>query len=547
MFHVNADDPDEVCRVFRLAAEYRIEYKSDVIIDLIGYRKYGHNELDQPLYTQPIMYNKIKNQHSALDIYKSNLLSQGRVNKEEVDEVMSAIDSEINNAFEGCKDYFYSKANTWLDRSWGSMRKPGEKIAVQKHHGTTEMLKNISPLLTKLPEGFKLHNSLKRTLKGRSDMLESGKNMDWGAAEALAFGSLIAEGYNVRLSGQDCERGTFSHRHCVVHDQSTGEKHNYLNSMGIEGQGKFEVANSFLSEYGVMGFELGYSMESPDNLVLWEAQFGDFVNGAQIIIDQYLASMESKWLRQTGLVLLLPHGYQGMGPEHSSARIERFLQLTDEDPDDNMFANMENVTPEDRQLQLSQCNWQIVNPTTPAQYFHCLRRQIHRQFRKPLIVASTKALLRHKVAVSNMEDIAEGTKFERILGEVEEDKLVDPSEMRRVVMCTGKIYYELLEKRQKEGIDNVAIIRLEQLSPFPFDHVHDYVSKYPNADLVWAQEEPKNQGAWTYVKHRLPAAIRDNGRVCDYVGRRTMASTAEGYIDSHEREQSRIVSSALDA
>jgi 2-oxoglutarate dehydrogenase E1 component len=384
-------------------------------------------------------------------------------------------------------------------------------------------------------------------MKGREEMLKSGKNMDWGTAEALAFGTLLAEGYNVRLSGQDCERGTFSHRHCVVHDQTAGRKHMFLDSVNElnENAGTFHVANSFLSEYGVMGFELGYSMESPDNLVLWEAQFGDFVNGAQIIIDQYLASMESKWLRQTGLVLLLPHGYQGMGPEHSSARIERFLQLTDEDPDTNVFANMDNVTPEDRQLQLSQCNWQVVNPTTPAQYFHALRRQIHRQFRKPLVVASTKALLRHKVAVSNMEDLAEGTKFERILGEIEEDKLVDPSKMRRVVMCSGKIYYELLEKRQKENIDDVAIIRLEQLSPFPFDHVNECVSKYPNAELVWAQEEPKNQGAWTYVKHRLPAAIRDENRVCGYAGRKTMASTAEGYIDAHEREQTRITESAL--
>lgn len=545
IFHVNADDPDEVCRVFRLAAEYRTQFRTDVIIDLIGYRRFGHNELDQPLYTQPAMYKIIKDQPSSLEIYKSKLLSEGRVGTADVEEVLGAVDAEISSAFEGSKDYLYSKAKTWLDRSWGSMRKPGEKIEVKGHFASRELLDTVAPRLTKLPEGFKLHNSLKRTMKAREQCLETGTALDWGSAEALAFGTLIAEGFNVRLSGQDCERGTFSHRHCIVHDQATAEKHNYINAMGLDGMGHFSVANSFLSEYGAMGFEVGYSMESPDNLVLWEAQFGDFVNGAQIIIDQYLAAMESKWLRQTGLVLLLPHGYQGMGPEHSSARIERFLQLTDEDPDDNMFAHMTDVTPEDRQVQLSQCNWQVVNPSTPAQYFHCLRRQIHRQFRKPLIVASTKALLRHKVAVSDMADLAEGTKFERILPEIEEDKLVDPTETRRVVLCSGKLYYELLEARQKKEIDDVVLIRIEQLSPFPFDHISQEVGRYPNAELVWAQEEPKNQGAWTYVKHRLPAALKDNGRECTYVGRRTMASTAEGYLDSHEKEQARIIEGAL--
>jgi len=550
IFHVNADDPDEVCRVFRLAAEYRNEFHTDIVIDLIGYRKFGHNELDQPLYTQPEMYSIIKSQKSSLDLYVDSLLSAQRVSKAEIDEVVKSVESEIEGAFNGSKDYFYSKGQTWLDRSWGSMRKPGEKIAFIDHSASRELIDKVSPFLTRLPENFTLHNSLKRTFKQREGQLASGEAMDWGTCEALAFGTLIAEGYGVRLSGQDCERGTFSHRHCVVHDQKSHDKHCFIQSMGaeLEGSGSFHVANSLLSEYGAMGFDLGYSMEDPDNLVLWEAQFGDFVNGAQIMIDQYLAAMESKWLRQTGLVLLLPHGYQGMGPEHSSARIERFLQLTDEDPDHIMFSDLSSVTPEDRQVQLSQCNWQVVNPSTPAQYFHCLRRQIHRQFRKPLIVASTKALLRHKVAVSSVEDISEGTKFKRILEETESDSLVAPDKMRRVVFCSGKLYYELLEKRQKSEIDDVALIRLEQLSPFPFDHVFRQIAKYsPDAEIVWAQEEPKNQGAWTYVKHRLPAIMNelDSSRVCSYVGRRTMASTAEGYGDVHEREQSRIVEEAL--
>jgi len=545
-FHVNADDPDEVCRVFKLAADYRSEFKSDVLVDLIGYRKFGHNELDQPSYTQPLMYKVINKAQSALEIYNKALVAAGRISQAEVDEVIGAAEKKINSAFEGSATFKYSQASAWLDDNWRNMRKPGDKIPVAEHSASTELLKTVGPRVTALPEGFNLHKSLKRTIKQRADSIEAGVQMDWGSAEMLAFGTLVAEGHDVRLSGQDCERGTFSHRHCVVHDQKTGAKHEFLNHMDLPGMGTFRTANSFLSEYGAMGFELGYSMESPRNLVLWEAQFGDFVNGAQIIIDQYLAAMESKWLRQTGLVLLLPHGYQGMGPEHSSARIERFLQMTDEDPDQvpAIFLGGE-VTPEDRQMQLSQCNWQVVNPTTPAQYFHCLRRQIHRPFRKPLIVASTKSLLRHKVAVSNIEDFAEGTKFERIIPEFKPEEIAAPEEIKRLVLCTGKIYYELLEQRQKEGVKDVAIVRVEQLSPFPFDHLHNEAKKYPNADVVWAQEEPKNQGAWTYVKHRLPAALQDAGRNATYVGRRTMASTAEGYAASHGREQARIVSAAL--
>eukprot|EP00939_MAST-03C_sp_MAST-3C-sp1_P003169 g3169.t1 len=556
VFHVNADDPDEVCRVFRLAAEYRTNFKSDVVVDLVGYRKFGHNELDQPLYTQPEMYGVINGRgfKSCLDKFTGSLVASGRATKAEIDEVVSTVESRIEGAFNGSKDYFYSKSKTWLDRSWGSMIKPGEKVDVMSHYAPMETLQKVAPLLTKLPEGFSLHKSLNRTMKQRAEQLKSGKNMDWGTCEALAFATLVAEGYGVRLSGQDCERGTFSHRHSIVHDQKTNEKVCFLQDMkrSLDGNvGTFDVANSFLSEYGAMGFEVGYSMESPDNLVLWEAQFGDFVNGAQIIIDQYLAAMEAKWLRQTGLVLLLPHGYQGMGPEHSSARIERFLQQTDEDPDETttMFPDLASVTPEDRQLQLSVCNWQVVNPTTPAQYFHCLRRQIHRQFRKPLIVASTKALLRHKVAVSSMSDLAEGTKFQRVIGEVEGDALVSADKMRRIVFCSGKLYYELLEQRQKAGVNDVALVRLEQLSPFPFDHVFTEIGKYsPDAELVWAQEEPKNQGAWTYVKHRLPSVMKDaegSDRTCTYIGRRTMASTAEGYGDVHEREQRRIVEESL--
>jgi len=548
-FHVNADDPDEVCRVFKLAADYRSKFKADVLIDLIGYRKYGHNELDQPAYTQPHMYEVIQKMPSCLEIFTSTLVNSGRVQQAEVEEVTGAVQKKVSEAFENAASFSYNQSKTWLDKNWSAMCKPGDKnIPVMPHFATTELLDTVGPRITALPEGFTVHKSLKRTLKQRADSIASGKLLDWGSAEMLAFGTLLAEGYNVRLSGQDCERGTFSHRHCVVHDQKNASKHEFLKHMDLAGMGSFSTANSFLSEYGAMGFELGYSMESPNNLVLWEAQFGDFVNGAQIIIDQYLAAMESKWLRQTGLVLLLPHGYQGMGPEHSSARIERFLQQTDEDPDEVPASFVGgNVTAEDRQVQLSQCNWQVVNPTTPAQYFHCLRRQIHRPFRKPLIVASTKSLLRHKVAVSNIEDFAEGTKFERIIPEWKPEELVAPAEVKRLVLCSGKIYYELLDQRQREGVDNVAIVRVEQLSPFPFDHIQAQAAKYPGAEIVWAQEEPKNQGAWTYVKHRLPVAMAEQGcgREAQYVGRRTMASTAEGYNASHEREQKRIVTTAL--
>jgi 2-oxoglutarate dehydrogenase E1 component len=372
-------------------------------------------------------------------------------------------------------------------------------------------------------------------------MIETKAGIDWGTAEALAFGTLLQDGVHVRLSGEDVQRGTFSHRHAVVHDQKTGETHCPLNNVPGN-KSDITVCNSLLSEYGVLGFDLGYCMEDPNQLVLWEAQFGDFVNGAQIIMDQFLSSGETKWLRQCGLVMLLPHGYDGMGPDHSSCRIERFLQCSDEDPD--TVPQMR----EDVRMQIQRSNWQIVNCTTPAQYFHVLRRQVSRDFRKPLVVVSPKSMLKSKDCTSTLEDIAEGTKFKRALPEAHADELVAPNEIRRVVFCSGKVYYELLNQRRKSGVKDVAIARIEQISPFPFDIVADIVSSYPNAETVWMQEEPKNMGCWQFVQDRILTATKtlNNKPVFPaYVGRPTMASTAEGYGAVHQRQQQALLELAL--
>lgn len=410
-----------------------------------------------------------------------------------------------------------------------------------------------------MPEDFAIHKRLARQVKakvamfepaGREDSVADGAGVDWAAGEALAFGALMLEGYGIRFTGQDVQRGTFSHRHAVATDQKTGRQHTFLNAIAPaagdpEPASKLYIENSPLSEYAVLGYELGYSMENPDQLVVWEAQFGDFVNGAQIIIDQFISSGEAKWMRQSGLVMLLPHGYQGQGPEHSSCRIERFLQSSDEDPD-TIPPDLD--TPAGRLRQVQRINWQVVNVSTPANYYHVLRRQLHREFRKPLIVAGTKALLRDELAVSPLADFGPGSAFKRVIGEIEPAALKPADGVRRVVMCSGKVYYELLKERRAQGIDDVAIVRLEQFTPFPFQDVAAEARTYPNAEIVWCQEEPKNAGGWLYVRDRILTATRKmNGEVRRpaYVGRRTMASPAEGYGNVHTREQNKIISTAL--
>jgi 2-oxoglutarate dehydrogenase E1 component len=538
-FHVNADDPEAVSHVFALASEWRQKFHTDVIVDLVGYRRHGHNELDQPSFTQPMLYSVIAKHPTPLSIHSKRLVASGAFTQAEVDACISNVDATLEQAYENSKTWTPPAA--WLTEKWGSQKPPSILSSVRKTGQEMSVLEHVGANLTVVPDHFKLHRQIGKIYEQRAKMIETKAGIDWGTAEALAFGTLLQDGVHVRLSGEDVQRGTFSHRHAVVHDQKTGETHCPLNNVPGN-KSDITVCNSLLSEYGVLGFDLGYCMEDPNQLVLWEAQFGDFVNGAQIIMDQFLSSGETKWLRQCGLVMLLPHGYDGMGPDHSSCRIERFLQCSDEDPD--TVPQMR----EDVRMQIQRSNWQIVNCTTPAQYFHVLRRQVSRDFRKPLVVVSPKSMLKSKDCTSTLEDIAEGTKFKRALREAHADELVAPNEIRRVVFCSGKVYYELLNQRRKSGVKDVAIARIEQISPFPFDIVADIVSSYPNAETVWMQEEPKNMGCWQFVQDRILTATKtlNNKPVFPaYVGRPTMASTAEGYGAVHQRQQQALLELAL--
>lgn len=549
IFHVNSDDCEAVVRAFKLAIEWRQTFHTDVVIDLIGYRRHGHNEIDEPTFTQPLMYDVVKKHPTPLQVYSSQLVAEGSMTQDEVDQIVGGVTGHINKCFDESDDWKPDSdgaVGMFADSSWAAMKKPTEMSVFESTGVDEETFSAVAASLTAVPEGFSLHAKLKRQNKAKEESLIKGEGIDWATGEALAFGSLLLEGNDVRLSGQDVERGTFSHRHCVVSDQKTGDKHCWINNISPNQPRQFQVENSFLSEYGVLGFELGYSMETPHQLVMWEAQFGDFVNGAQIVIDQYISSLEAKWLRQTGLVLSLPHGHQGAGPEHSSCRLERFLQCSDEDPD-VVPADIETLEGQIRQVQHN--NWQVMNITTPANYFHALRRQLHREFRKPLILAQTKALLRHKQAVSTKEEFMSGTRFHRVYPEQFPDQLQAEEKIRKVVFCSGKIYYELLDKRQADAVDDVALIRLEQISPFPFDHVAKAQRDYPNAEFAWVQEEPKNMGAWYFVNERIETATREiNGQElrAKFVGRKTMASPAEGYGDVHQYQQNKILQQAMD-
>jgi len=534
VFHVNADHPEEVTRVFELAAEWRARFRTDVIVDLIGYRRHGHNEIDQPFFTQPAMYHEIARHPTALQNYSEQLIKEGTITEGDIKDLNKMVQETFEKAFDEA-DSYRGRDSDWL----ASQFEYRNKATDTKLTGVPkENLEKVAYALTDVPEGFNIHNQLKRILKAKAQALTEGKGIDWGTAEALAFGTLLMEGVHVRLSGQDSERGTFSHRHAVLHDQKTGEKYVPLNSISPNQTAVADIISSPLSEFGVLGFELGYSQESENQLVIWEAQFGDFSNGAQVIIDQFLSAMESKWGVQSGLVLLLPHGYQGMGPEHSSCRLERFLLMCDEEED------VVNEVTEETRMQIQHANWQVVNCTTPANYFHVLRRQIHRPFRKPLIIAAPKDLLRHKLAVSSIEDFLPKRRFQRVIGESHPSELLPNDQIKRVVFCSGKIYYEALQMRRDDKVDDVAIVRLEQISPFPFDRVAKEISQYPNAETVWLQEEPKNQGAWVYVSERIITATRElngNEKRPGYVGRDAMAATAEGYGAVHNREQVRIL------
>ncbi|GLJ06329.1 hypothetical protein SUGI_0036560 [Cryptomeria japonica] len=552
IFHVNGDDVEAVVHACELAAEWRQTFHSDVVVDIVCYRRFGHNEIDEPSFTQPKMYQVIKNHPRAVDVYEEQLIQSGQLSKEEIDALHSKVNSILNEEFVDSKEYVPNRRD-WLSAYWTGFKSP-EQLSRRRNTGVKpEILKNVGKAITTLPETFNPHRAVKRIFDQRLQMIEKEEGVDWAVGEALAFATLLVEGNHVRLSGQDVERGTFSHRHAVVHDQETGARYCPLDHVVMnQNEEMFTVSNSSLSEFGVLGFELGYSMENPNSLVLWEAQFGDFANGAQVIFDQFVSSGESKWLRQSGLVVLLPHGYDGQGPEHSSARLERFLQNSD----DNPFVIPE-MDPTLR-TQIQQCNWQVVNVTTPANYFHVLRRQLHRDFRKPLIVMSPKNLLRHKDCKSNLSEFddvqghpgfdKQGTRFKRLIKD-QNDHSDREEGIQRLILCSGKVYYELDEGRQRIERKDVAICRVEQLCPFPYDLVQRELKRYPNAEIVWCQEEPMNMGAYNYITPRLLTAMRavDRGTLEDikYVGRAPSAATATGFSQVHAKEQKELVETAL--
>ena len=531
VFHVNGDDPEAVVYAARIATEYRQKFGKDVVIDITCYRRYGHNEGDDPSFTQPRMYGVIKKLKSTAKTYADRLIAQGDLSEEDyqkrVDDFYAFLDGEFDQAKE-----FETKEPDWLRGVWQGLSRPGEDDG--KRRGDTsvhiELLKDIGTKITTFPNSVNMHRTLKKVIQARADKVASGENIDWGLAEHLAFGTLILEGHPVRLSGQDSERGTFSQRQSHFIDQVDESKYTPLNNLS-DGQEYYQVLNSHLSEEAVLGFEYGFSGAAPHALTIWEAQFGDFANGAQVMVDQFISSSEQKWLRMSGLVMLLPHGYEGQGPEHSSARLERYLQMCAED------------------------NMQVTNISTPANYFHALRRQIHRNFRKPLINMSPKSLLRHKLCVSTFNDMATGSEFHRVLWddaqfrpEVSEITLKKDKDIRRVVMCSGKVYYELFEEREKRGLNDVYLLRLEQFYPYPDDAIQREVKRFKNAEIVWCQEEPKNMGAWTFLDPFLEEsliAIGAKNTRAKYVGRPAAASTATGIGAKHKKEQQAVLDGAF--
>ena len=500
----------------KVATEFRQKFKRDVVIDMWCYRRFGHNESDEPSFTQPLMYAQIGKHAPVSELYAARLLRENVIDAAFLPDAVARYTAGLEADFEAAAGFKANKAD-WFEGRWAGLGKPKDDIGARRAAVTgvdaTE-LRALGETLTTVPEGFFIHKTLARILDAKAETLRAGANIDWATAEALAFGSLLRDGNGVRLSGQDSGRGTFSQRHAVWTDQTDGHRYTPLKSVSEQ----FEVLDSPLSEFGVLGFEYGYALADPKTLVLWEAQFGDFVNGAQTIIDQFIASGEIKWLRANGLVMLLPHGYEGQGPEHSSARMERFLQLCAED------------------------NIQVANATTPSNYFHLLRRQLLRDFRKPLVIFTPKSLLRHKRAVSTIADMDAGTSFHRCLDDLAP---CTPEKVRRLVLCSGKVYYDLLEAREKTARDDVYLLRVEQLYPFPADVVAEYAARFANLEeVVWAQEEPKNAGAWTFVAPLIEGALN---RRPVYAGRAAAAATATGLMRRHNAEQAKLIAEALGA
>ncbi len=530
IFHVNGDDPEAVVFAARVATEYRQTFGKDIVLDLICYRRYGHNEGDDPSFTQPIMYKTIKGKKSTRDVYGERLVANGTLTADEYQAMKDKFSNFLESEFETAKS-FEKKKPDWLAGVWSGIQLPDGD---DKRRGDTaveiDTLKHIGDRITVIPEDANCHRTLKKLILRRRDKIEKGKDIDWALAEHLAFGSLLVKGHAVRLSGQDCGRGTFSQRHSHIVNQETEERYTPLNHIE-EGQEYYQVLDSMLSENAVLGFEYGFSITEPKALALWEAQFGDFANGAQVMVDQFISSAEQKWLRMSGLVMLLPHGYEGQGPEHSSARLERYLQMCAED------------------------NMQVANITTPANYFHVLRRQVQRNFRKPLIVMTPKSLLRHKRCVSTLEEMGPGSCFHRLLwddaeynpqeGEIH---LTDDRKIKRVVLCSGKVYYDLFEERERLKRDDVYILRVEQLFPYPGGALVEELSRFKNAEMFWCQEEPKNMGAWSFIEPFLEETLAKieakHGRV-RYAGRKASASTATGIASKHKAEQQALLDAAF--
>ena len=522
IFHVNGDDPEAVVHVCRLAAEYRNLFKEDVVVDMFCYRRSGHNEADEPSFTQPLMYKAIKKHSTTLEIYEQQLLNEKILTKNETEKLKKDFKNFLNEEFVSAKSYKTNKAD-WLDGTWTGFKTASNDARKGKTSALEKDLRLIGNKIHNLPKNFTAHKKITKIYNKRKESIVNGEGIDWATAESLAFATLLKEGYGVRLSGQDVGRGTFSHRHAVLYDQENESRFVPLRHFNKD-QGLFEIVDSFLSEFGVLGFEYGYSQADPKTLVLWEAQFGDFSNGAQIIIDQFITTGERKWLRMSGLTLLLPHGHEGQGPEHTSSRLERFLLMCAED------------------------NIQVANCTSPANYFHILRRQLLRDFRKPLVMMTPKSTLRHKKNISSIDDFINGSSFHRIL--TDNLSARQYKETKRLVLCSGKIYFELQDHIDATNIKNVNIIRIEQLYPFPYKTLEEEIKKFPDCEIVWCQEEPKNMGAWGFIRSRIEDVlknIRSHQSYIPFIGRKAAASPATGVFDRHLVNQKNIIRLAIDA
>ncbi len=522
ILHVNGDDVEAVVFAAKMCADFRQEFATDIVLDIVCYRRHGHNEGDEPAFTQPIMYGRIKDMKTTRTLYAEKLAREGSLSAEASQAMYDAFNQKLDEAFQTAMNFKPNKAD-WLEGHWAGMKAAGtdDEERLDGTAVTLDTLREVGGALARVPADFNANPKILRQLEAKRQAIETGEGIDWATGEALAFGTLLLEGHRVRLSGEDVQRGTFSQRHCVLVDQTNQAEYVPVNNIRA-GQAKLEAFNSLLSEAGVLGYDYGYSLADPHTLVLWEAQFGDFANGAQVIIDQFIASGETKWLRMSGLVMLLPHGYEGQGPEHSSARPERYLQLC------------------------AERNMRVCNITTPGNYYHALRRQLKANYRKPLVLFTPKSLLRHKLAVSSLAEFGPDTSFRYVIPEV--DALVPEEQVKRVVICTGKVYYDLLQQRRDSKVQDVAILRLEQMYPFPRVSLGRALAPYRNADVVWCQEEPENMGAWTFVDRRIEAVLREISHKAQrpiYVGRQEAASPATGLAKVHQQQQETLVREAL--